>query len=234
MTTYTHPRPALTADIALLAIRQGSLHCLLISRRDPPFAGRYALPGGFVEMGEGLEAAAKRELHEETGVRGVYLEQLYTFGAPKRDPRGRVVTVAYYALVDSGRHPARASSDAAAVRWFPIDRLPPLAFDHDEIIAAALERLRAKVNYTTAAFELLPEDFTLEDLHRVYTIILGRPLDRRNFRKKILALGILRDTGRLRTGSRSRPGRLYTLKTGGIVKLPERGVLVPFDLEEKS
>lgn len=226
--TYDYPRPALTVDIALFALRAGRLELLLIRRGAEPYKGMHALPGGFVGMGESLEAAALRELAEETNVREVYLEQLYTFGAPTRDPRGRVVTVAYYALIDASAQRVRAASDASEAGWFAVDALPPLAFDHAGIVRVALKRLRAKVNYTTVAFQLMPPEFTLDELHRVYCVLMGRPLDRRNFRKKLAALGILRDTGRTTRGRRSRPGRLYRLKRPGILKLPERGAVAPF------
>ena len=172
--------------------------------------------------------AAFRELEEEANIRDVYLEQLYTFGDPDRDPRGRVVTVAYYALIDAAGRTLRASADADEARWFPVSALPKLAFDHARIVKSALARLRGRANYTTVAFQLMPRAFTIEELHRVYGIIAGRPLDRRNFRKKILSLGILADTGKTTAGRPSRPGRLYRLKTPAVVRLQERGVVMPY------
>ncbi|MBI4424568.1 MAG: NUDIX hydrolase [Elusimicrobia bacterium] len=221
-------RPLVTVDVVLLSLQGSELDCLLIRRGARPHAGSWALPGGFVRPGESLEQAAFRELAEESNVRNVYLEQLYTFGAPGRDPRGRVITVAYYALIDASLQDVRAGTDASDAGWHPVARLPPLAFDHAAIVGRALERLRGKINYTTAAFQLLPREFTVDQLRRVYSIILGRDLDRRNFRKRMLGLNILQDTGRTTRGRRSRPGRLFRLKKPGILTLQERGIVAPF------
>jgi 8-oxo-dGTP diphosphatase len=181
-----------TVDIVIFTLRGGSLQVLLVKRGVPPFAGQYAIPGGFVRGDESLKEAALRELHEETGVRNVFLEQLYTFGDPQRDPRGRVITVAYYALTASDKLSLVAGADAAEAQWFPASRVPPLAFDHKSILHYALERLRNKLEYTTVGFHLLPEKFTLGELQAVYEAILGRPLDKRNFRRKLALLGILK------------------------------------------
>src|SRR5262245_50411726 len=162
-----------TVDIVIFSIRTRELQVLLVKRGVPPFEGEYAIPGGFLRADESLEQAAKRELHEETSVRDVYLEQLYTFGDPARDPRGRVITVAYYALIASDRQTLAAGSDAAAARWFPAGSPPPLAFDHREILEYAVERLRNKLEYTTVGFQLLAARFTLTQLQRVYEAILG-------------------------------------------------------------
>lgn len=222
-------RPALAVDIVLFSILDEELQILLIRRGEQPFRGAYALPGGFVRANESLEEAAFRELQEESNVRNVYLEQLFTFGDPGRDPRGRVVSTAYYALIDAGRQTLRAATDAAEAGWFPAARLPKLAFDHERIVKTALHRLRGRANYSTVAFQLMPKSFTVEQLHRVYRIIMGRELDRRNFRKKMLSLGILVDTGKVTAGARSRPGRLYRLRSPAIVRLQERGVVVPYE-----
>jgi 8-oxo-dGTP diphosphatase len=212
-------------DLVVFTIRAGLLQVLLIERGVPPFAGRWALPGGFLREGESLEAAARRELEEETGIADVYLEQLYTFGDPERDPRGRVVTVAYYALIASDRMP-RAGSDADAAHWVPLERHPPLAFDHDAILRYALERLRNKLEYTTVGFQLLPRKFTLTELQRVYEAILGRALDKRNFRRKIELLGILTPLKERRTGTR--PAQLYTFSARRFEKLKDKGIIFPF------
>jgi ADP-ribose pyrophosphatase YjhB (NUDIX family) len=181
----------LTVDIVLFTIRERQLHVLLIRRLAKPFENRYALPGGFVVEHESVDAAAVRELREETGVNDVYLEQLYTFGDPKRDPRGRVITVAYYALVPPTQA-LQAGTDAADAAWFPIADLPPLAFDHRKIVEYAHQRLRNKLDYTSVGFELLPDKFTLPELQRVHEAILGRELDKRNFRRRIVQQGIVR------------------------------------------
>jgi ADP-ribose pyrophosphatase YjhB (NUDIX family) len=202
-------RPSVTVDVVMMSLRQLDLQVLLIKRRAWPYEGMWAIPGGFVTLDESLEAAAKRELQEETGVQDVYLEQLYTFGDPGRDPRTRVITVVYFALLDSDRLQVRAANDAVDVSWFSVYHLPPLAFDHASILQYTLNRLRGKLDYTTIAFNLLPEQFTLRELQRVYEIILHRKLDKRNFRKKILSTGILEDTGAKKMEGTHRPARLY-------------------------
>ena len=204
-----YERPSVTVDVLMMSLRQKDLQILLIKRRSWPYEGMWAIPGGFINIHESLETAAKRELQEETGVQDVYLEQLYTFGNPGRDPRTRVITVVYFALLDSERLQVKAASDAADVGWFSVYELPPLAFDHEQIIQYALNRLRGKLDYTTIAFNLLPEQFTLRELQRVYEIVLHKRLDKRNFRKKILATGILEDTGAKKMEGTHRPARLY-------------------------
>lgn len=223
----SYPGCRVTVDVVIFAILEDHLQVLLIRRGIPPYEGRWALPGGFIVENEGLETAARRELEEEAGVRDVYLEQLYTFGDPNRDPRGRVVTVAYYALVAADRVTPQAGSDAAAVRWCPIDERPELAFDHDRILDYAIERLRNKLEYTTISFELLPHRFTLTELQRVYEAVLGRRLDKRNFRRKIGLLGILKPTSRHRS-ERGRPARLYEFSARRLEKLKDKGILFPF------
>ena len=223
---FGYETPSLTVDVVLFTIADAKLKCLLIRRAQPPFRGSWALPGGFVRVNESLEEAAFRELQEETSVRNVFLEQLYTFGTPGRDPRGRIVTVSYYALIDSTKHRLQAGTDADRARWFPVSNLPRLAFDHRIIVDAALRRLRAKANYTTVAFQLIQGDFTIDELQRTYSVILDEKIDRRNFRKKILSAGILHDTGRRTKGLPSRPGKLYRLSKPGIERLPERGIVM--------
>lgn len=207
--TYDYPHPAVTTDIVIFTIRQDALKVLLIKRARPPFQGDWALPGGFITLEEGLDEGARRELREETGVAGVYLEQLYTFGRPDRDPRERVVTVAYYALVPSDHLELRAATDAEGVGWFGLRELPPLAFDHAEILAMAHARLVAKLDYSTIAFQFMPVCFTLSELQQVYELVLGEPIDKRNFRKRILALGRIEPTGEERREGPHRPARLY-------------------------
>jgi 8-oxo-dGTP diphosphatase len=216
-----------TVDVVIFTIRGGALHMLLVRRAAPPFRGRYAIPGGFVHEDESLDAAARRELAEETGVRDVYLEQLYTFGDPGRDPRGRVVTVAYFALIASDETPLRAGTDAAEARWFAVDAVPALAFDHRKILDYALERLRNKLEYTTVGFQLLPEKFTLVELQAVYEAILGRRLDKRNFRRKIDLLRIVLPLREQRRTGR-KPARLYRFSAARFEKLKDKGILFPF------
>ena len=217
----------LTVDLVIFSIRDDDLQVLLIERAIAPHAGKWALPGGFVLEGESLEGAATRELREETGVRDVYLEQLYTFGEPRRDPRGRVVTVAYYALIASDRA-LQAGTDASAAKWFPVSGHPPLAFDHDDILHYAIERLRNKLEYTTVGFQLLPKKFTLTELQRVYEVILGRVLDKRNFRRKLELLGVLTPLKEWSQEGPSRPAQLYTFSAKRFEKLKDKGIVFPF------
>ena len=221
-------RHTLAVDIVLFTIQNEALQVLLVKRRSEPFQGSWSLPGGIVSQSESVDEAALRELQAETGISRVYLEQLYTFGDLDRDPRGRVITVSYYAVVDWGRAPETVRVTPAEATWFPAGRLPSLAFDHKKIIAAAIERLRSKVNYTTVAFQLLPKAFALSELQRAYEVILGKPLDKRNFRKKMLQLGVLKDTGARKTEGRQRPARLYSFTEARVIKLQEKGILVPF------
>lgn len=209
---YAYPHPAVTTDVVVLSIRDRRLELLLIRRAGDPFAGHWALPGGFLDIEEDLEQCAKRELEEETGVAGFYLEQLRTFGQPGRDPRERVISIAYFALVPSERLDLRPASDAAAAAWFPIRELPPLAFDHAEIIRVAHERLVAKLRYSTIAFQFLPETFTLGELQEVYEILTGADLDKRNFRKWVLTKGHIEADGEQRRYGRHRPARLFRLR----------------------
>lgn len=221
-------RHAVAVDVALFTIRDGSLKVLLVKRATPPFRGAWALPGGFVGRDESVDEAALRELQEETAITTVYLEQLYTFGDLDRDPRGRVITVSYYAVVDWGQFQLKARTKASTARWFAVNRLPTVAFDHKKIVGAALERLRNKVNYTSVAFQLLPKRFTLSELQQAYEVIVGQPLDKRNFRKKMLQLGILRETGEHTVEGRQRPARLYSFRETKVIKLQEKGIIVPF------
>jgi 8-oxo-dGTP diphosphatase len=221
------PRAHVTVDIVLFTVRGGALHVLLVRRLLDPFKGRWALPGGFVLDGEDLDAAALRELREETGVTDLYLEQLYSFGDPRRDPRGRVVTVAYFALVSADRT-LRAGTDAREAAWFPLVKRPPLAFDHGRILDMALVRLRNKLEYTTVGFQLLPAKFTLSELQLVYEAILGRRLDKRNFRRKMELLSILSPLPEFRRNGVRRPARLYRFSAAKFEKLRDKGILFPF------
>ena len=210
--TYRYPHPAVTIDIVIFTIRQDELKVLLIKRALPPHRNQWALPGGFIKLEESLEEGAKRELQEETGVTGVYLEQLYTFGRPDRDPRERVITVAYYALIPSDELEPKAASDAENVSWFGLKELPDLAFDHKEILKMAHQRLIAKLDYSTIAFQFMPKDFTLSELQHVYEVILREQIDKRNFRKRILSLNLIKETGKARKVGAHRPAKLYRVK----------------------
>ena len=219
MTTPTrlenYPRPSVTVDLVIFTIADDDLKVLLIKRGAEPFKGRWALPGGFVGVNEALEEAAARELQEEAGVTNVYLEQLYTFGDPQRDPRGRVISVSYFALIDAERQKITAASDADDAEWFPVFERKlgaRLAFDHKQVLEYAVWRLRNKIEWTTVGYELLPRKFTLSELQRVYEIILQRPVDKRNFRKKILGQGQIRELEEARNDGAHRPARLYSFR----------------------
>jgi 8-oxo-dGTP diphosphatase len=207
-------RPSVTVDVVILTMRKRRLEALLIKRKHWPFEGLWAIPGGFVNPDESLEDAARRELEEETGVRDVYLEQLYTFGAPHRDPRTRVITVVYYALIRAETLRVQAGDDAAEAAWFPVYHLPSLAFDHVEILSYTMQRLRGKLEYTTIGFQLLSDEFTLSELQEVYEAIRDKPLDKRNFRKKVLSTGILQPTTNTRKSGPYRPAALYRFRPG--------------------
>jgi 8-oxo-dGTP diphosphatase len=215
-------RPAVTVDVVIFSLRDGDLKVLLIRRASPPHKGKWAVPGGYVHHNESLNEAALRELEEETGLRDVYLEQLYTFGDPKRDPRGRVITVAYFALVCDAAAP-RAGAAAAEAAWHSMYDLPDLAFDHGEILNYALRRLRYKLEYSAVGFELLPNEFSLTDLQTAYEIVLGEKVDKRNFRRRILEAGILAETSKYREGEgQGRPARLYRYKKNAVTEVKAR------------
>ena len=219
--TYKYPRPALTVDCVVFATYDEGLRVLLIRRGEEPFAGDWALPGGFVRTEETTEEAARRELEEETGLKSAYLEQLYTFSRVDRDPRERVVSVAYYALVKPSA--LSAGSDARSAEWIDGARLPPLAFDHDEILEVALTRLRAKIRYQPIGFELLPQKFTLGQLQRLYETILGRALDKRNFRRSFLRMGVLQALDEMEAGVAHRPSQLYRFDRAEYRRLLKQG-----------
>jgi len=221
--TYKYPRPALTVDCVVFGFGEGELKILLIERGLEPFKGRWALPGGFVRVDETLDDAARRELAEEAGLKGIFLEQLYTFGAIRRDPRERVVSVAYYALVKLADVETKAATDAADARWFPVSRIPGLAFDHADILATALSRLRGKLRYQPIGFELLPSKFTLSQLQHLYEAVLGVKLDKRNFRKKILGLGLLVPLKETHMEGAHRPAQLYRFDPDKYGRLRKRG-----------
>ncbi len=207
--SYEFQRPALTVDIVVFALDEDDLKVMLIERDLKPYAGRWALPGGFVRVEETLDDAARRELEEETGLTNIFLEQLYTFGALNRDPRERVVTVAYFALVNLEGHRVQASTDARNAAWFAVSDLPDLAFDHHQILDTALDRLRGKLRYQPVGFELLPKKFPLRSLQHLYEVVLDRELDKRNFRKKILSMDILVELKEIEKDVAHRAAKLY-------------------------
>ncbi len=219
---------AIAVDVVLFTIQDGTLKVLLVKRQQAPYRGAWALSGGLVGQDESVDTAILRELQEETNIGNIYLEQLYTFGEPNRDPRGRVITVAYYAVVNWQQFQLKARQRVSEANWFAVKRLPALAFDHQRIVDYALERLRNKINYTTVGFQLLPREFTLTELQRSYEVIVGQRLDKRNFRRKMLQLGILKGTREFQANGRQRPARLYTFTEPKVVKLQEKGIIVPF------
>jgi len=213
-------------DIVIFTIQAGALKVLLVKRRIEPFPGQFAIPGGFIHDDENLDEAALRELREETGVTDVYLEQLYSFGEPRRDPRDRVISISYFALISADRT-LQAGSDAAEASWWSMKQLPALAFDHAKILDCALDRLRNKLEYTTVGFQLLPEKFTLVQLQEVYEAILGKKLDKRNFRRKMAMLKILKPLDQYQPSAR-RPAQLFRFVASRFEKLKDKGILFPF------
>lgn len=215
--TRPSDRPALSVDVVIFRLQTDRLETLLIRRGLAPFKGHWAIPGGFVHLNESLDEAARRELQEETGLRDIYLEQLYTFGDPQRDPRGRVVTVAYFALI-----PTPAGDDAAEVGWSALTDLPDLAFDHRTILDYALRRLRYKLEYTAVGFQLLPTEFTLSELQAAYEIVLGEPLDKRNFRRRILEANVIEETGQHTSGNVGPRARRYRYRPDAVAEVKAR------------
>lgn len=209
MNLSDYPQPSVTVDIVVFCVVDNKLKILLVKRGVEPFKGKWAIPGGFVKLDESLEGAAKRELREETGLEEEYLEQLYTFGDVERDPRGRVISVAYFALV-SGKD-VMGGSDASEAKWFDVNDLPELFFDHKDILDYSLKRLRWKFEYTSIAFSLLGDRFTMTGLQNLYEVVFDKKFDKRNFRKKILSLNILKEEG-LDISVPYRPPMMYSLK----------------------
>jgi 8-oxo-dGTP diphosphatase len=221
--TYQYARPAVTADCVVFGLDHEDLKVLLIQRDLDPFAGYWALPGGFAVVGESIEETARRELAEETGLKGIFLEQLYTFSEPNRDPREHVVTVAHFALVNLSEHRVQASTDARNAAWFELDDVPELAFDHNLLLQTAYERLQGKIRYQPIGFELLPRKFTLRQLQQMYEKILDRKLDKRNFRKKILKMGIIEELDEIETDVAHRAARLYKFEKENYDQMVKQG-----------
>ena len=227
MTQNENKEIRIAVDAVVFAYaKDAGISVLLIKRKYPPYKESWAIPGGFVLENESLEDAVQRELQEETGIKVNYLEQLYTFGEPERDPRSRVISVAYFALVKNSMfQKLQASTDAEDAQWFNIKKLPVLAFDHKMILQTAIERVRAKVRYQPIGFELLDKKFSFPDLEKMYAALLDKELDRRNFTKKILSLGLLEDTGELApaTGA-GRPGKVYQFNKKRYQQLLKEGM----------
>ena len=188
---YPYPRPSVTTDCVIFGFDGDGLKVLLIERANEPYSGHWAFPGGFLDMDESAEDCAKRELFEETGLNNVFIEQLYTFTQPNRDPRGRVITIVYYALIKQADYVITAGDDAKQAKWFSLNDIPQLAFDHEEILQTAMIRIKGKIRYQPIGFELLDEKFTIPELQHLYEAILNVKLDRRNFYRKIMATKLL-------------------------------------------
>ena len=223
---YKYPHPAVTTDCVIFGFNGESLQVLLIERGIEPFKGRWAFPGGFLKMDETAEEGAKRELKEETGLENAYIQQLHTFSAPNRDPRERVITIAYYALVKIQE--VKGGDDAASARWFPLDEIPPLAFDHDYILRMATQRLREQIHFQPIGFELLPEKFTIRELQSLYETILGINFDRRNFSKKMMHLEILTELNETVWPTPKREARLYKFNSDKYEELKRKGFRIEF------
>jgi 8-oxo-dGTP diphosphatase len=202
---------------------QNGVSVLLIKRKLPPFQKMWALPGGLVLMGESLDEAVTRELKEEAGIDVNYLEQLYTFGEPERDPRNQTISVSYFALVRPKDFRLSAQSDAEDVAWFNIKKLPKLAFDHKKIINVAIKRLQGKIKYEPVGFELLEKEFPFSDLEKLYQAVLDQDIDRRNFKKKIMALGILEELDEILQRGTGRPARLFKFNRKKYFEIKEKG-----------
>ena len=220
---YDYPRPAVTTDCVILGFNENQLKVLLVERAIEPFCGYWALPGGFIYMEETVDECAKRILQKETNLTDIYMEQLYTFATVDRDPRFRVISIGYYALVKLSDYNVQAGIDESNVKWFSLDEIPQLAFDHTSILEKTLERLKGKIRYQPIGFELLPEKFTLPELRYLYEVILQVQLDDRNFRKKILGYGLLIDTGEVQRGARNRAPKLYCFDKQKYEELTKNG-----------
>ena len=223
---YKYPHPAVTTDCVIFGFNGERLQVLLIERGIKPYKGHWAFPGGFLKMDETAEEGAKRELKEETGLADAYIQQLHTFSNPDRDPRERVITIAYYALVKIQE--VKGGDDAASARWFPLDEIPPLAFDHDDSLRMATPRLREQIHFQPIGFELLPEKFTIKELQSLYEAILGINFDRRNFAKKMLHLEILTELDETVWPTPKREAKLYKFNSEKYEELKRKGFRIEF------
>mgnify|MGYP002513841382 FL=1 len=226
MYCYSYPHPAVTTDCVIFGFDGERLQVLLIERGIEPFKGRWAFPGGFIKMDETAEEGALRELKEETGMENAFIQQFHTFSNPLRDPRERVITIAFYALVRIQE--VKGGDDAASARWFPLDEIPALAFDHDHMLRMATQRLRQEIHFHPIGFELLPEKFTLRELQSLYEAILGITFDRRNFAKKMLHLEILNELDETVWPTPKREAKLFSFNAGKYEELKRKGFRMEF------
>lgn len=226
MYCYRYPHPAVTTDCVIFGFDGERLQVLLIERGIEPFKGRWAFPGGFIKMDETAEEGAQRELKEETGMENAFIQQFHTFSNPLRDPRERVITIAFYALVRIQE--VKGGDDAASARWFPLDEIPALAFDHDQMLRMATQRLRQEIHFHPIGFELLPEKFTLRELQSLYEAILGITFDRRNFAKKMLHLEILNELDETIWPTPKREAKLFSFNAGKYEELKRKGFRIEF------
>lgn len=226
MYCYKYPHPAVTTDCVIFGFDGERLQVLLVKRGIEPYKGKWAFPGGFLKMDETTEEGALRELREETGLERAYIQQFHTFSDPHRDPRERVITIAYYALVKIQE--VHGGDDAASARWFPLSEIPSLAFDHDYILRMATQRLREEIHFQPVGFELLPEKFTLKELQALYEAILGISFDRRNFAKKMLHLEILTELDETIWPTPKREAKLYRFNPDKYEELKQKGFRLEF------
>lgn len=224
--SYKYPHPSVTTDCVIFGFDGVKLKVLLVERGMAPYKGRWAFPGGFLNMDESAEEGALRELKEETGLEGAYIRQFHTFSAPQRDPRERVITIAYYALVKMQE--VKGGDDASDARWFALDEMPPLAFDHDQILRKAEKTLRQQIHFEPVGFELLPEKFTIKQLQNLYEAILDMRFDRRNFYNKMRRLGMLELTGDTANSSQRREANLFSFNAEKYAELKSKGFQLEF------
>lgn len=224
--SYQYPHPSVTTDCVIFGFDGVKLKVLLVERGMAPYKGRWAFPGGFLNMDESAEEGALRELKEETGLEGAYIRQFHTFSAPQRDPRERVITIAYYALVRMQE--VKGGDDASDARWFALDEVPPLAFDHDQILRKAEKTLRQQIHFEPVGFELLPEKFTIKQLQNLYEAILDMRFDRRNFYNKMRRLGMLELTGDTANPSQRREANLFSFNAEKYAELKSKGFQLEF------
>lgn len=220
---YEYPRPAVTVDCIIFGFDKEQIKVLLTKRGIEPYMGKWAFPGGFINMDETADNCARRKLSEEAGLKDIFLEQLYTFSDLERDPRYRVISIAYYALVRSTDYILEAGLDIEQVQWFSLDEIPELAFDHNQILAVAIERLKGKIRYQPIGFELLSEKFTLPELHRLYEAVLQKKIERGNFRKKILSMDLLIDHSQEQKNRRQTEAKIYSFDKEKYISLTQTG-----------